>query len=209
MLITGVYDSLLKIANSKGTGAGKSKQSIVQKLLVAAKGEEVRYLVRTLSQNLRVGAVRTSILTALARAMVLTPPSALEPSDDSVFYASREQLSEIKPITKGSKKKSTDTARDDLQQRFLRAESVVKKGYVLHPNYDHIADALVEVGLEGLAERLPLTAGQCPSKTARDAFLHTPYCRHSSPANAWVACALLRRGVWSSRISGVQCRVQV
>ena len=162
MLITGVYDSLLKIANAKGTGAGKSKQSIVQKLLVAAKGEEVRYLVRTLSQNLRVGAVRTSILTALARAMVLTPPSTLEPSDGSAFYASREQLSEIKPITiSGSKRKTVDKARDDLQEMFSRAEAVVKKAYVLHPNYDHIAEALIEVGLERLSERLPLTVGQC------------------------------------------------
>lgn len=154
-----MYDSLLKIANSKGTGAGKTKQGVVQKLLVAAKGEEIRYLVRTLSQNLRVGAVRTSILTALARAMVLTPPLSV-PSAASAFYASHEQLAAIKPLIANSKKKAVDRARDDLQEKFLRAEAVVKKAYVLHPNYDHIAAALVEVGLDGLPERLPLTVGE-------------------------------------------------
>ncbi|KIP10885.1 hypothetical protein PHLGIDRAFT_100459 [Phlebiopsis gigantea 11061_1 CR5-6] len=159
LLITGVYDAMLKIANSKGTGAAKSKQAVVQKLLVAAKGEEVRYLVRTLSQNLRVGAVRTSILSALARAMVLTPPSTLELSSDSPFYVSSDQLSGIKPIAASPKKKSVDRARDDLHEKFLCAEAMVKKAYVLHPNYDHIADALVEAGLGGLPERLPLTVG--------------------------------------------------
>jgi DNA ligase 1 len=158
LLITGVYDALLKIAHAKGTGAAKSKQSIVQKLLVSAKGEEIRYLVRTLGQNLRVGAVRTSILTALARAMVLTPPSTIQ-SEGSAIYVSAGQLAEISPVIVGSKKKMVDRARDDLQERFLRAEAVVKKAYVLHPNYDHIAEALVEVGLEQLAERLFLTIG--------------------------------------------------
>ncbi|EKM54483.1 uncharacterized protein PHACADRAFT_162874 [Phanerochaete carnosa HHB-10118-sp] len=158
LLIVGVYDSLLKIAQSKGTGAAKAKQSIVQKLLVSAKGEETRYLVRTLGQNLRVGAVRTSILTALARAMVLTPPASIQ-SAGSASYASDALLAEIKPLPAGSKKKMADTARDDLLEKFTRAEAVIKKAYVLHPNYDHIAAALVDVGLDGLAERLPLTVG--------------------------------------------------
>lgn len=158
LLITGVYDALLKIARSKGTGAAKSKQSIVHKLLVSAKGEEIRYLVRTLGQNLRVGAVRTSILTALARAMVLTPPAAIQ-SHVSESYASGALLEEIKPLSTGTKKKVADAAREDLQEKFARAEATVKKAYVLHPNYDHIAAGLLEVGLDGLADRLPLTVG--------------------------------------------------
>lgn len=149
----------MRIAFSKGTGAAKAKQSIVQKLLVAARGEETRYLVRTLGQNLRVGAVRTSILTGLARAAVLTPPAAVPaPSED--LYVSPAQLAEIKPALSNAKKKTVDGARDDLQEKFSRAEALVKKAYVLHPNYDHIADALLDGGLEELTERLPLTVGR-------------------------------------------------
>jgi DNA ligase-1 len=47
--IIGVYDSLLTIANASGPGSAKRKQSVVEKLFVSAKGEEVRFLARTLS----------------------------------------------------------------------------------------------------------------------------------------------------------------
>lgn len=70
-----VFDDLKKIARTKGTGAAKAKGEIVRKLLVQAKGEEVRYLVvcvvsacgrlwtdlvvqRTLVSHIRIGAVR-------------------------------------------------------------------------------------------------------------------------------------------------------
>ncbi|CAL1707613.1 unnamed protein product [Somion occarium] len=160
LLITGVYESLLKIAFSRGQGAAKQKQAVVEKLLVAARGEEIRYLVRTLAQNLRVGAVRTSMLTALARAMVLTPPSQLEVSvpTDSPFHAA-DLLSAVKPLPSNAKKKVSDPARDELNEKFAQAEALVKKVYVQHPNYDHLAKALLEAGLDGLTERLPLTVG--------------------------------------------------
>lgn len=162
LLITSVYNSLLSIAKAKGQGAAKHRQAIVEKLLVAAKGEETRFLVRTLSQNLRVGAVRTSILTALARAMVLTPPekAARSVSSQSLFHASADVLSKIEPLSTESKKKSTSKLREELTQRFDRAEALVKKIYVQHPNYDHIVGALQEVGLDGLVGQLPLTLGK-------------------------------------------------
>ena len=168
LLITGVYDALLKIAHSKGSGAAKTKQAIVEKLLVAARGEETRFLVRTLGQNLRVGAVRTS-LAALARAMVLTPPT--RPMAESVpassqFRVSAETLScvraaDAKTSAPGKKgKKVADEARDVLNEAYVAAEGLIKRVYVQHPNYDHIVRALLEAGLEGLADQLPLTVGE-------------------------------------------------
>lgn len=53
-----LYAQLLKIATIKGSGAAKMKGDIVKRLLVQTKGEEVRYLVRTLVRHLRIGAVR-------------------------------------------------------------------------------------------------------------------------------------------------------
>ena len=50
---------------------------------------------------------------------------------------------------------------DELNEKLSRAEAVIKKAYVVHPNYDHICAALLEVGLEGLADRLSLTVGEC------------------------------------------------
>lgn len=133
---------------------------MVEKLLVAAKGEETRYLVRTLCQNLRVGAVRTSILTALARAMVLTPPMTINPVLlQSTFYASPDLIRHIKPLPPDNKKSLIDQRRDGLNEKFIIAEALIKKVYVQRPNYDQIIQALLEVGLDGLTEHLPLTVG--------------------------------------------------
>jgi DNA ligase-1 len=162
--IIAVFASLLKIAYSKGQGATKSKQAIVEELLVAAKGEETRFLTRTLSMNLRVGiGGRTSILTALARAIALSPPGTLTvpiPSN-SPYHVTSKLVSEVKVPAAGPKTKSNiqNPARDEVNEIFGRAEILVKKVFVQHPNYDHIVAALLQAGLDGLTERVPLTIG--------------------------------------------------
>ena len=155
-----VYESLLKISRCKGQGAAKEKQKIVEKLLLAASGEEVRYLTRTLCQNLRVGAVRTSILSALARSMVLTPlQGVLEPSDGAeLLHVSTALLSKLRHLS-SSKGKSSATEKSDLIPFFKKAESLIKQVYAKHPSYDQIIPALLEKGLQSLAERVPLTVG--------------------------------------------------
>jgi len=158
LLVTYVYKSLLNIACCKGSGAAKDKQKIVEKLLVAATGEEVRFLTRTFAQNLRVGAVRASILTALSRAMVLTPLSHFGVTiTHSVYHASAELLSNVNPV---GKIQGLDKARDELGVKFMQAESLIKRVYVQHPNYEHITAALLKAGLESLEERVSLTLGE-------------------------------------------------
>ncbi|TFY78874.1 hypothetical protein EWM64_g5137 [Hericium alpestre] len=161
LLVPSVYDSLLRIARVKGQGSVNQKQAIVEKLLVAAKGEEIRFLVRTLSQHIRVGAVRTSMLTALARALVLTPPSSttIPIPVDSPFHASSDLIAEVSSIPTNSAKSVNTPTQEELLARFARAESLIKKVFVQHPNYDHIVTAILEAGLDGLAERVPLTVG--------------------------------------------------
>jgi len=52
LTIKGLYQSLLKIANTQGTGSSEAKQRIVDRLLQDARGaEESRYIVRTLCQH--------------------------------------------------------------------------------------------------------------------------------------------------------------
>jgi DNA ligase-1 len=54
LTIKGVYQSLVKIANTQGTGSGEIKQRVVDRLLQDARGaEESRYIVRTLCQHVR------------------------------------------------------------------------------------------------------------------------------------------------------------
>lgn len=52
LTIKSVYESLVKIAKTQGTGSGEAKQRIVDRLLQDARGgEESRYIVRTLCQH--------------------------------------------------------------------------------------------------------------------------------------------------------------
>jgi DNA ligase-1 len=118
----------------------------VEQLLVAARGEEVRYLVRMLSLNLRVGAVRTTILTALGRALALTPPSGEEPSG----------LGE----SKGKGKAKLKDKDDEIWRKMMDAESLVKQVYVRHPHFGHIVDAALDSGLGRLSDNVQLSVGE-------------------------------------------------
>jgi DNA ligase 1 len=51
LTVTGVYATLREIARAKGTGSAETKRRLVERLLVGAKGEEVRYIGRTLVQH--------------------------------------------------------------------------------------------------------------------------------------------------------------
>ncbi|KAF9891116.1 hypothetical protein FE257_005052 [Aspergillus nanangensis] len=136
--INGVYQSLQKIAASKGNGSQETKQRIVEKLLQDARGaEESRYIVRTLVQNLRIGAVKTTMLIALARALSMSKPVGAEFS----IY-SQHELSRLK--------------KEDLSGIYNNAEEIVKASYARHPNYNALVPCLLEIGI---SEELLLRCG--------------------------------------------------
>ncbi|KAJ5941192.1 hypothetical protein N7516_001360 [Penicillium verrucosum] len=137
--IKGVYQSLQKIATSKGPGSQETKQRIVEKLLQDARGaEESRYIVRTLVQNLRIGAVKTTMLIALARAVLYSKPVGAD------FEVHPHQLARLK--------------KDELAEIYNNAEEIVKASYARHPNYNDLVPCLIEIGsTEELLVRCGLT----------------------------------------------------
>ncbi|KAF8650388.1 hypothetical protein AX16_005196 [Volvariella volvacea WC 439] len=155
LLVPSLYNSMLAMAGMKGPGMMKDKQRVITKLLVSSRGEETRYLVRTLSQNLRVGAVRTSILVALARAMVLTLFDSAETYN--TYHISSHLLSTLRSST--CSKSELDQAKAQLNAVFARAERLLKRVYARHPCYDDIVEALLRGGLDGLESRVPLEIG--------------------------------------------------
>ena len=171
LLISDVYGSLLKIADSKGQGATKQKQAIAEKLLVAARGEEARFLTRTLAQNLRVGALRTSILTALARSMVLTA-SLWGLQGQDTFHSPLPLVCDEEVATRATTA-MTDDIRDDLKIRFSAAEKLIMRVYVQHPNYADIVNALLATGLDDLDDRVPLEIGSSLQFTMTTRLLTT------------------------------------
>ncbi|MCJ1285789.1 hypothetical protein MMC26_005130 [Xylographa opegraphella] len=128
LTVKGVYQSLVKIANSKGNGSQEFKQRIVERLLQDAQGpEESRYIVRTLAQHLRIGAVKTTMLIALSRAFLMSRPKAATfPTHD---------LSAMSKLKK-----------DALAEIYARGEETVKACFARRPNYNDLIPCLLEVG---------------------------------------------------------------
>jgi len=171
LTVSNVYNSLREIAHSKGPGAAKQKQKVIEKLLISANGEEIRYLTRTLCQNIRVGAVRTSMLTALARAVVLCHASSNVLDRDMELKVPFSLLSQVQSSSLDAKTRTTEPARAELNAIYTNAEALVKRVFVKHPNYDDIVSAILDFGLSELEERVPLSIGQIRASFASAALL--------------------------------------
>lgn len=143
--IKGVYQSLMKIATSKGSGSQETKQRVVEKLLQDTRGaEESRYIVRTLVQNLRIGAVKTTMLIALAHAFLYSKPAGAE-----FTVRPQHELARLK--------------KEELAEIYTNAEEIVKASYARHPNYNDLVPCLLEIGVTeellircGLVLHIPL-----------------------------------------------------
>ncbi|KAI5863665.1 ATP-dependent DNA ligase [Durotheca rogersii] len=129
LTIKGVYKSLVKVAGSQGPGSSEAKQRIVDRLLQdACGGEESRYVVRTLCQHLRIGAVKTTMLIALSRAFLLSrPPGADFPL---------KSVDELRALKK-----------EELAAVWGRAEEIVKACFARRPNYNDLVPAMLEIGV--------------------------------------------------------------
>lgn len=143
--IKSVYQSLVKIAKSKGNGSQDFKQRIVERLVQDARGaEESRYIVRTLVQHLRIGAVKTTMLIALSRAFLLS-----RPPDADFPLMLQSDLIKLK--------------KEALAETYSKGEELVKACFARRPNYNDLVPCLLEVGIAdellvrcGLALHIPL-----------------------------------------------------
>lgn len=145
LTIKGVYQSLVKIANTQGQGSAEVKQRIVDRLLQDARGgEESRFIVRTLCQHLRIGAVKTTMLIVLSRAFLLSRP----PGSNVVI----KQSSELSKLRK-----------DESAEIWGKSEEIVKACFARRPDYNDLIPVLLEIGITsellvrcGLALHVPL-----------------------------------------------------
>jgi DNA ligase 1 len=145
LTIKSVYESLVKIANSQGQGSGEAKQRLVDRLLQDARGgEESRFVVRTLCQHLRIGAVKTTMLIALSRAFLLSKPPGAD-----LDLRQRSELSKLK--------------KEELAEVWSKAEQIVKACFAKRPNYNDLIPVLLEIGVTdellircGLTLHIPL-----------------------------------------------------
>lgn len=95
-------------------------------MLVSAKGEEVRFLVRTLVAHLRIGAVRLTVTAALARCFCLSGRVSAR------YGFGLAECEGVTAVAKSVKEGKDDPKRKALMDRLAAAEALVRKVYVRH-----------------------------------------------------------------------------
>lgn len=83
---------------ARSTGVLAQKTSLVKKLLLSAQHEQVRFVVRILASNLRIGAVRLTLLTALARAFCLSRPEGAAWERDERYEVGEEEREGMREV---------------------------------------------------------------------------------------------------------------
>ncbi|KAG5380484.1 hypothetical protein IGI04_028326 [Brassica rapa subsp. trilocularis] len=79
LLVRDVFSTLRKISKllivflsvQSGTGSTRQKKNLIVKLMRSCREKEIKFLVRTLARNLRIGAMLRIVLPALGRAIVM------------------------------------------------------------------------------------------------------------------------------------------
>ena len=118
----------------------QKKTDKIQSLLVACRGCEARYLVRSLAGKLRIGLAEQSVLQALAQACLQTPLLQSE-------YPP--------PVLTAFKTADSDTFKEKLAPLALK----LKTAYCECPSYDLLIPALLESGIDKLKEKCKITPG--------------------------------------------------
>lgn len=73
MTVIRVFDTFMGIAKRKGNASVSDKTNSIMKLFTDSKPNEVKYIIRWLEGNLKIGAAEKTVVSALARAFTYTP----------------------------------------------------------------------------------------------------------------------------------------
>eukprot|EP00747_Dinoflagellata_sp_TGD_P183069 gnl/TRDRNA2_/TRDRNA2_37735_c0_seq1.p1 gnl/TRDRNA2_/TRDRNA2_37735_c0~~gnl/TRDRNA2_/TRDRNA2_37735_c0_seq1.p1 ORF type:complete len:774 (-),score=201.92 gnl/TRDRNA2_/TRDRNA2_37735_c0_seq1:267-2411(-) len=121
-----VFDEMKAVAAAAGKDSQKTKKEKIQKLLVASRDEEAKYIVRMMQAKLRIGIQLPTLLQALAYTFVLTVPgrNGQGPMGDS----------------RKSKQKLSLGA---LDAKMVAMEAAVKQAFSELPNIGSLIGALL------------------------------------------------------------------
>lgn len=155
LTIMNVITNLYSIATVHGQGAANHKQQICAKLLRSAREpSEIRYLVRTLVRNLRIGVNLITAITSLARAVALNERTNARYTDaaslmvDSVLTSNQRPISKKRNISKEisieeANASYTENIPIDIQKYMDYAAEVSKRFYNACPDIPTIVRLLV------------------------------------------------------------------
>lgn len=170
-----VFKSLHDIAalTHSGTGSTSAKLGIVTKLIVASRGEETRWLVRTFHSHLRTGAVKKTLSSALARCFSLCDSDEDEAAVEAPTFSTQSSAAAAYLVTRSERsggilanptkpKERQDPRRLAIMAKFARSERLVREVLSRHPNFTSVIEALTTSpggGLAHLSQLVPLRIG--------------------------------------------------
>lgn len=91
LLIKDVFSVLRKISVQTGSGSTLRKKSLIVNLMRSCREKEIKFIVRTLVRNLRIGAMMRTVLPALAQAVVMNSSSKIDHEGTTVNLKERLQ----------------------------------------------------------------------------------------------------------------------
>ncbi|XP_061338342.1 DNA ligase 6 isoform X2 [Gastrolobium bilobum] len=131
LLIKDVFSALQKISVQTGNGSTFRKKGIIVHLMRSCREKEIKFLVRTLVRNLRIGAMLRTVLPALAHAVVMNScPSVHE----------------------------EETA-ENLKEKLQVLSVAVVEAYNILPNLALIVPSLMNTGIDFSVSNLSMIPG--------------------------------------------------
>ena len=140
LTVRGVFSVMRDMGSMSGKAVSAKKEGLITKLMVASKGEEAKFLIRSLQGTLRIGLQTKSLIAALARALVLTPPTL---------------QADAAPVIDARKVQSEKAFQAALETGL----AVLKQAYIECPNLDLIIGSILQYGLTELPTHCTLTPG--------------------------------------------------
>jgi len=165
LTIQSVFSKLRDISDLKGSKSGDRKKDFIKQLLVSSVGHEARFLCRALQGNLRIQLGLLTVLRALARAIILTPPEyPPQESDTSSRFAEDDQIEDDEPEEDEEElaKKQILNARPRTKLEIMidEAHAKIEAAYNEGPCLERLVNALLNVPLEKLHTKCFLVPGQ-------------------------------------------------
>ncbi|XP_068303185.1 DNA ligase 6 isoform X1 [Pyrus communis] len=131
LLIKDVFSALQKISVQTGSGSTVRKKSLILNLMRSCREKEMKFLVRTLVRNLRIGAMMKTVLPALAQAVVI----------NSSYNFNNEGRVE------------------NMKDKLQRHSAAVVEAYNVLPNLDLVVPSLMDKGVGFSSSTLAMVPG--------------------------------------------------
>lgn len=156
-----VLKTLREMAEMKGKAVAAKKEGIIKKMMVACEGDEAKFLIRSLAGNLRIKMAERTVVAAIARALVLTPPPVSQDAVKALASKSKQRKLTDSSASDGDMVLDTRQIYSDERLKTLMDATVkaLDQAYIEVPNHDRVIDSILRYGVDDLSSHCFLQPG--------------------------------------------------